>query len=221
MVGAYREASNAIGVDGDQNNNSAANAGAVYVFARSGTTWNQQAYLTASNTQANDYFADSVAVSGDTIVVGATQPEAGGAGAVYVFAPDCTAPTIADQPDPVTVCAGASASFSVTATGTSLTYQWRKGGFPLTNGSNISGADTAMLTINPASASDDASYDVVVTGSCGTVTSSVASLTVNEPPMISSYPVSQTKCIGEAHTFSVTASGTGLNYQWRKNGAPF
>ena len=46
-------------------------AGAAYVFVRNGTTWSQQAYLKASNTDANDQFGYSVAVSGDTVVVGA------------------------------------------------------------------------------------------------------------------------------------------------------
>ena len=52
-------------------NESAGNAGAAYVFVRSGTTWSQQAYLKASNTGAGDQFGCSVAVSGDTVVVGA------------------------------------------------------------------------------------------------------------------------------------------------------
>ena len=52
-------------------NESASDAGAAYVFVRSGTTWSQQAYLKASNTGADDYFGSSVAVSGDTVVVGA------------------------------------------------------------------------------------------------------------------------------------------------------
>ena len=46
-------------------------SGAAYVFVRSGTTWSQQAYLKASNTEAGDQFGYSVAVSGDTVVVGA------------------------------------------------------------------------------------------------------------------------------------------------------
>jgi len=71
VVGTSREGSNATGVNGDQNNNSALGAGAAYVFVRSGTTWRQQAYLKASNTDAYDGFGASVAVSGDTIVVGA------------------------------------------------------------------------------------------------------------------------------------------------------
>ncbi len=71
VVGAPGESSSATGVDGNQTNNSAAQSGAAYVFVRSGTTWTQQAYLKASNTGATDEFGWSVAVSGDTVVVGA------------------------------------------------------------------------------------------------------------------------------------------------------
>ena len=99
VVGAQRESSNATGVNGDQSDNSAAVAGAAYVFVRNGTTWTQQAYLKASNTEANDLFGISVAVSGDTVVVGAdfeasnatgvngnqADNSASGAGAAYVF----------------------------------------------------------------------------------------------------------------------------------------
>jgi hypothetical protein len=71
VVGADGESSNAAGVNGNQSDNSAANAGAAYVFVRNGTNWIQQAYLKASNTGANDYFGFALAVSGDTVVVGA------------------------------------------------------------------------------------------------------------------------------------------------------
>jgi hypothetical protein len=73
VVGAPLEASNATGVNGNQADNSASLSGAVYVFVRSGTTWTQQAYLKASNTEANDFFGNSVAISGETMVVGASQ----------------------------------------------------------------------------------------------------------------------------------------------------
>jgi hypothetical protein len=72
VVGASGERSNATGVNGDQSNNSAEGAGAAYVFVRSGAVWTQQAYLKASNTQANDFFGLYVALSGDTIVVSAS-----------------------------------------------------------------------------------------------------------------------------------------------------
>jgi hypothetical protein len=71
IVGASSESSNATGVNGNQSNNSAPGSGAAYVFARSGTVWSQQAYLKASNTNAGDSFGFSVAVSGDTAIVGA------------------------------------------------------------------------------------------------------------------------------------------------------
>ncbi|MGH6819950.1 MAG: FG-GAP repeat protein, partial [Methylocella sp.] len=100
VVAAPSEASNATGVDGDQSDNSAADSGAAYVFARSGTTWSQQAYLKASNTDSGDQFGWSVAISGDSVVVGAyleasnatgvdgnqSDNSALEAGAAYVFA---------------------------------------------------------------------------------------------------------------------------------------
>ncbi len=71
VVGAPGEASNSMGVNGNQSSNAAASAGAVYVFTRSGNNWNQQAYLKASNTNADDLFGWSIALSKNTLVVGA------------------------------------------------------------------------------------------------------------------------------------------------------
>ncbi|MCI0364024.1 MAG: FG-GAP repeat protein, partial [Phycisphaerales bacterium] len=72
-VGAPFEQSNATGVNGNQNDNSAGNAGAVYVFVLEGTSWRQQAYLKASNASngGESVFGWSVGISGDTIVIGA------------------------------------------------------------------------------------------------------------------------------------------------------
>ena len=80
VVGADLEDSSAVGVDGNQADNGALDAGAVYVFVRDGATWSQQAYLKASNTASQDYFGYSVAVSGDTIVVGAVGEDSGNTG---------------------------------------------------------------------------------------------------------------------------------------------
>jgi FG-GAP repeat len=60
-VGAQHESSSAGGVNGNQNDDSAYNADAVYVFARLGSTWAQQAYITASNAEAGDRFGNYVA----------------------------------------------------------------------------------------------------------------------------------------------------------------
>ncbi|GAA4644489.1 hypothetical protein GCM10023115_24490 [Pontixanthobacter gangjinensis] len=68
----------------DQNGD---NAGAVYVFERSGHAWQQQAKLTASDGDADDAFGQNVAIFGETIVVGAPHDDdkGDGSGAVYVF----------------------------------------------------------------------------------------------------------------------------------------
>ena len=99
VVGAPGEASAATGINGNQADNSASSAGAIYVFARTGTAWTQQAYLKASNTGAGDGFGFAASLSGDTLAVGArfeaggatgangnqADNSASGAGAVYVF----------------------------------------------------------------------------------------------------------------------------------------
>lgn len=99
VVGANGEDSAATGIDGDGADNAAVQSGAAYVFARSGVTWTQQAYVKASNTETIDDFGFSVAVSGDTVAIGTNSEDsnatgvggnqadnsAGGSGAVYVF----------------------------------------------------------------------------------------------------------------------------------------
>jgi len=80
VVGAFREDSAATGVDGDQSDNNASQSGAAYIFVRDGTNWSQQAYLKASNTEAFDSFGVSVAIDGDTIVVGANGEDSGATG---------------------------------------------------------------------------------------------------------------------------------------------
>jgi hypothetical protein len=107
-IGAYLEDSSARGVNGNQNDESTPDAGAVYVFVRTNGIWTQQAYLKASNTEiedpfdinrGDDRFGWSVAIDGDTLVVGAYFEDSAAdgvngnqadnstpdAGAVYVF----------------------------------------------------------------------------------------------------------------------------------------
>ena len=80
VVTAPFEASNAAGVNGNSGDNSASSAGAAYVFVRAGGVWSQQAYLKASNPGASDRFGESVAISGDTIVVGSTGEDSSSSG---------------------------------------------------------------------------------------------------------------------------------------------
>jgi hypothetical protein len=81
-VGVPWERSNATGINGDQGNNAAPTSGAVYIFTRSGTTWAQQAYIKASNTEPSDQFGYSVSLShdGNTLAVGATGEDSSATG---------------------------------------------------------------------------------------------------------------------------------------------
>ncbi len=90
-------------------------------------------------------------------------------------------PLIITEPTNQIVCLGSSASFSVAAVGTGLSYQWRKGSINLIDGGSISGATTATLTINPAALVDAAiNYNVIVSSSAApNDTSNNVSLTVN------------------------------------------
>ncbi len=100
-VGATREDSSSTGVNGAQNDNSAIASGAVYVFRNNGGVWTQQAYIKASNAEAEDGFGNFVGLSadGNTLAVGATREDSSStgvngaqndnknaaSGAVYVF----------------------------------------------------------------------------------------------------------------------------------------
>jgi hypothetical protein len=124
-------------------------------------------------------------------------------------------PTITSQPASQTVTVGATATFSVAATGTApLTYQWSK------SGAAIAGATGATYT-TPATVSGDngATFTVKVSNVAGSQTSSAATLTVNVPPAITTQPASISVALGLTATFSVVATGTApLSYQWYKNG---
>ncbi|MER3471809.1 MAG: hypothetical protein C4330_10920, partial [Chitinophagaceae bacterium] len=121
---------------------------------------------------------------------------------------------ITTQPTNQSACTGSSASFTVVATGTNLTYQWRKGGV------NIGGATSATYTIPSVTAGDAGTYDVIVTGACGNVTSTAVALTVNAATAITTQPTNQSACPGANATFTVVATGSGtVTYQWRKGGS--
>jgi hypothetical protein len=92
VVGALYEDSAATGVNGDQSSQASTDSGAAYVFVRKAGSWEQQAYLKASDTAPQALFGSKVAVFGNTIAVSALHTDAfrlgaspGGPGSVYVF----------------------------------------------------------------------------------------------------------------------------------------
>ena len=127
----------------------------------------------------------------------------------------CTAPVITVQPVSANKFEGQSVTFDCGATGTGLTYQWRK------NGITIIDATSASYTKTELIASDAGSYSCKVTGTCGSVTSNGAMLTIDAGclnPAITTQPSGASKKLYESVTFSVVATGTNLVYQWKKGG---
>ncbi len=118
----------------------------------------------------------------------------------------------ATGPSPATVCAGQTASFTVTAEGTGpFTYVWRKAG-----GAALA-STTSTLSLPAATVGDAGTYEVEVTGVCGSVTNS-ASLAVNELTTASGLS-GVVSCLGSPVNFTTTAGGTGpFTYVWRKVG---
>ena len=123
-------------------------------------------------------------------------------------------PQITQQPQSVTVPEEGIVDFSITATGTALSYQWRK------NGAVIPGATSANYVTDPVTLADNGSeFFCEVSNTAGSVVSDPAILTVIQvPPVIITHPQSITVDNGDSVTFSVEAAGSGLQYQWTRNG---
>ncbi|MDB5034934.1 MAG: C-terminal target protein [Chlorobi bacterium] len=124
-------------------------------------------------------------------------------------------PVITQQPQTMGACIGDTVTFSVTASGPSLTYQWQK------DGANILIAGKSRTyTINGVTGTDYGTYDVLVTGPCGGTFSNNVTLTPSLLPRITDQPVSLTGCSGAELAFTVGAAGTNLSYQWYKGSTP-
>lgn len=122
-------------------------------------------------------------------------------------------PSISAEPVAQTVNVGASASFTVTATGEQLQYQWLRDEQP------ISGATSATYTLSATAATDDgAVFSVLVGNPGGVISSRAVTLTVLSTPTVSIQPLSQTVVAGDGVVLGVTALGGNLRYQWRRNG---
>jgi Secretion system C-terminal sorting domain len=134
-------------------------------------------------------------------------------------------PAITVQPTPATqtICPGFNVTYTVGATGTGLTYQWRRNGVNLVNGgqinlSTISGATTNTLTITNLGAANAGNYDVVVSGTCPPpVTSNTVVLNVGSAPTITTQPSNVTVCANTNAVFTVVAGGVPppTIYQWQ------
>jgi hypothetical protein len=138
------------------------------------------------------------------------------------------APEITTQPASAVKCEGENVTFNVAVTNPGG-YEWLQNGVPVSNGpggngSTISGQGTSSLTIsNLCSTCNSGTYSVraIGVGGCSGLfdLSQAATLTINEPPTITTQPIAATKCEGESVTFNVVATSVG-SYEWLLNGTP-
>ena len=119
-------------------------------------------------------------------------------------------PQITLQPVDQELCEGSDVSFSVAATGTNLTYQWRR------NGTILPGMTTPILSLNAVSASQSGNYDVLVYGKCDTLTSNTAVLLVDPATAVTFSDDDTLVCEGSTVDFNIVANGFGAKtYQWQ------
>ena len=126
--------------------------------------------------------------------------------------------TITTQPVNTSACAGSSATFSTTCTGSTLSYQWQistDGGITFTD---ITGQTNSTLTVlNISALMDNNRYRVIVNSSAcaNIVTSNAAILSVSNNAIINSQPSDLSICSGSNASYSIAATGSGLTYQWQ------
>ncbi|HCS21259.1 MAG TPA: hypothetical protein DIW47_11980 [Bacteroidetes bacterium] len=135
-------------------------------------------------------------------------------------------PYLTAMPQNAVLCEDGNTQFAVQASGTGIMYQWQiKSGSSWTNISSagtspqFAGWTTSNLTLSnvPLSYNGD-SLRCVVSGTCNpNAVSSSAALIVNQKPVIQSQPGNQLGCEGGTVTFSLSAVGTALSYQWQVN----
>lgn len=123
-------------------------------------------------------------------------------------------PSILGQPSSIALQQGQTATFTVLGAGTPpLSYQWQR------NAQDIAGANGASYTTDPVSLTDiGALFRCIISNGLGSVASNAAVLTLVIPPSITSQPFHQTVNAGQPAIFSVSASGSPLSFQWKRNG---
>ena len=125
------------------------------------------------------------------------------------------APQITGHPSDVQAYVGGNASFTVTASGSGLTYQWKKGTSDLTDGANVSGSNSATLQLTNLQPADAGSYHVVVTDSNTLNTpSDSATLTVNplpEKPVITSASTASA-VVGKSFSYQISGTNTPTSF---------
>ena len=183
-----------------------------------GTTLSNLTFIAANDDASGELLQSRVAfsaVAGAAYQIAVDGYSAADAGNItFHLSFSNAAPIIAVQPQSRSVVQGSNAMFTITALGyPPLTYQWRF------NGTEISSATNASLTIGNVQIANEGIYSVVVANDFGSATSEGARLIVFRPPAITSLSPGAIVVVGNTLSLGVNATGTlPLSYQWRLNG---
>jgi hypothetical protein len=196
-----------------------ADQGSAYVFVRVGTTWSEQQKLTASDGAANDRFGNSVAISGETVIVGAVLDDVGAnvdQGSAYIFINEClpnTPPSISTSPVSVLRCNSLTGAAIATVSdvedaASALVVTVVSGGsasgITLSNISNLNGAITATVAASPTATSGTVRLRVTDLG--GSTSEADLQVTVLSPPPVINCPPNQTAVTAAANGASVAVN---------------
>ena len=193
-----------------------------YGGGATGATWSGAGTFTPDNTTMNATYTlteAEMAAGTATVTLTATgQLEPCGTASATMTITMNAPPVFTGQPVSMTNCAGSPATFTMSATGTGLSYQWQvsqDGGATFADIPDETG--TSYTIPAPTVAQSGYQYRVVVdNAACSAITSyPPAVLTVYGLPTITGQPASLTLCVGSPAVFAVTATGTDLIYQWQ------
>ncbi len=191
FFGSVAISGNTMVVGANLDNDNGFVSGSAYIFDRDQegiNNWGQVTKLLASDGAVEDFFGFEVAISGDTVIIGAQNDDDNGinSGSSYIFSLTAdsineegpSSPSITTQPASQEVASGTPASLSVAANGDDLTYQWYTGNSGDTTapvaGATGSILDTGALTANT-------NFWVQITNAGGTADSNTAVVTVAAP----------------------------------------
>ena len=182
-----------------------------------GTTWKN--CTSAGNNTSSFSFTAKMSYSGwqYRCVVTKYSTEMQSLPATLTVQADVPAPVITTQPQAQTVEAGSRATFTVGAAGSGLSYQWQVNKSGTWNDCTSAGSDAATFSFTTKTSYSGWKYRCIVSNTGGSVTSGAVTLTVPAAakPTITTQPKAKTVLTGKTATFTISASGSGLSYQWQ------
>jgi hypothetical protein len=177
-----------------------------------GSTWNN-----ASGTSTNSAYTEysiTLAMAGNKYqcIISGTSPCGSGTSSVATLTISTTA--ITSQPTSATICSNGSYTFTIATSGSTPTYQWQLSTDGGSIWNDVTDATTSSLSVSGlTSANTGNRYRCILSGS---INSDAAVLTVYDAVVIGTQPTSQSVCSNAASaTFSVSATGSNLTYQWQ------